>query len=338
MEALSSGSSANFRLSTADAQYEFVSEVSEDTHIPERDRQDEEHVKIVAEYEEPDRNFEPQTQIHVVPAHNKLDEYLQIMSTASDVASEQETQQQSNFKRHHPSRSPIKHRSPSRTPEKLAAPVATAAIDDSYEPLDCTSLAAPHTYEDALLKPPKSPEACPRKSTSVPKELSALSEITVEDIPSSNLSQKEAQLWTLNQMQKLVQKLEGMYEQIAVGTVTQIGQQEKATPSATVQDIDEIYDEVDDIYRVPIRGLQFYPPVPPRTHSCKVKNTPGRKESPIDEELRHRLKTGALPGPGRVSPAKAKLSDTLESGSSSGGTTPTKHDQTCELTRYRISM
>ena len=42
----------------------------------------------------------------------------------------------------------------------------------------------------------------PQRNVTVPQELSALSELSIDDI--SELSQSNAQLWLLNQMQKLV--------------------------------------------------------------------------------------------------------------------------------------
>lgn len=50
---------------------------------------------------------------------------------------------------------------------------------------------------------PKLPPS-PQRNVTVPQELSALSELSIDDI--SELSQSKAQLWLLNQMQKLVQK------------------------------------------------------------------------------------------------------------------------------------
>ena len=56
---------------------------------------------------------------------------------------------------------------------------------------------------------PKLPPS-PQRNVSVPQELSALSELSIDDI--SELSQSKAQLWLLNQMQKLVQKkIEGIH-------------------------------------------------------------------------------------------------------------------------------
>ena len=49
----------------------------------------------------------------------------------------------------------------------------------------------------------------PRRSVTVPQELSGLSELSIDDI--SELNQSKAQLWLLNQMQKLVQKQIGVH-------------------------------------------------------------------------------------------------------------------------------
>ena len=51
----------------------------------------------------------------------------------------------------------------------------------------------------------------PRSST-IPKTLESVSEITLENL--TNLDQKQAQLWMLLQMQKLVQRMEDVYEPV----------------------------------------------------------------------------------------------------------------------------
>ena len=331
MEALSSGSSANFRASTAGAQYEPVSEalgdLYEEAHVcvPDHTHREAEEVRIV-EYEEPDLNIVPQTQ-----AHPHQNQYLQLSTLPEEhTYTGLQPQAQQRFNRYSPSRSPVQHRSPSRItvkPAETHVPTGqwtTITENDCYESLDYASA---RTYENtSLLKPPPIPG--PRKSSSVPDELSSLSEITVEDIPGSNLSQNEAQLWTLNQMQKLVQKLEGMYEQIAVGAYT--GRPENV-PAPPGQDIEEIYDEIDD--QVPIQAIvspssSSKPPIPPRTYSCRVKNTPSANTQPI-EELRHRLKTGVFPGFGAVSTAKVKRQHNMQE-SGHHPRPKSTYDPTCE--------
>ena len=58
--------------------------------------------------------------------------------------------------------------------------------------------------ENAQASPP------PRRNITVPKELELISEVTLESL--TNLDVKEAQLWMLLQMQKMVQKMEDVYD------------------------------------------------------------------------------------------------------------------------------
>jgi hypothetical protein len=76
---------------------------------------------------------------------------------------------------------------------------------DSYH-RDIDAATGPDNY---VVMHPKLPPS-PRRNVTVPQELSGLSELSIDDI--SELNQSKAQLWLLNQMQKLVQKkIEGIH-------------------------------------------------------------------------------------------------------------------------------
>ena len=70
--------------------------------------------------------------------------------------------------------------------------------EDLYEQFEPDSFVVPQT-------PPP-----PRRNITVPRELGSISEITLENL--TNLDPKEAQLWMLNQMQKMIQKMEDIYD------------------------------------------------------------------------------------------------------------------------------
>lgn len=111
-----------------------------------------------------------------------------------------------------------------------------------------------------------------KKSASFPRNLSTFSELSLDDL--SNLSQSEIQTWTLIQMQKLVQKMENVYETIPEArSPTRISSKWPGMPlsprkSKAVQhhpaQRDTLYVNAEDLERVLSDHSDPPPPLPPR--------------------------------------------------------------------------
>ena len=108
---------------------------------------------------------------------------------------------------------------------------------------------------------PKLPPS-PRRSVTVPQELSGLSELSIDDI--SELNQSKAQLWLLNQMQKLVQKKIGIHS-------SEEGKQPSFHEAIGNQGMYGLQMRIDQHPNLPhARSTEAHdaqiPPLPPRAH------------------------------------------------------------------------
>ena len=102
----------------------------------------------------------------------------------------------------------------------------------------------------------------PRRSVTVPQELSGLSELSIDDI--SELDQSKAQLWLLNQMQKLVQKQIGVHS-------SEEGKQPSFDEATENQGIHGLQMHINQHPNLPhARSIEAHdaqvPPLPPRPH------------------------------------------------------------------------
>ena len=108
--------------------------------------------------------------------------------------------------------------------------------DGLYEPME-------PTYDDVKVQPTL------QRSITIPQTLESISELTLENL--TNLDQKQAQLWMLLQMQKMVQKMEDVYEPLKPPANIQLKTKPTAasntTPSPPLspppKEIEELYDE-----------------------------------------------------------------------------------------------
>lgn len=253
MEAISAGSSAAFKPVAPESQYEPITPVAEgemysyprmsrsEHHHWEQEKKERKDLKSL--YDDPDAPIMIQAQ---VPSQS------QAIAPPSHLE--------------HPSQARTR-RARSKSPSKPPLPTTERVVPDSqkftkppantlqsihmtisddkeqYDIVDATASTEPiEEYVDVDVDQENPPlqDKSPRRSVTVPKELSALAEISVEDL--SNMNPNEAQLWMLNQMQKLVEKFAGVYESTAVGPLPK-SLRGKVLP-AQLQDIEEVYDNV----------------------------------------------------------------------------------------------
>ena len=116
-----------------------------------------------------------------------------------------------------------------------------------------------------------------QKSASIPRNLSSLFELSIDDL--SDLTQSEVQVWMLLQMQKMVQKMEDVYE-TAPAVLSPKLTDKQPIPSLPPQ---EVQDEIEKGHGDPQptkRGVNYVnmddlekalsgdppPPLPPRTY------------------------------------------------------------------------
>ena len=124
--------------------------------------------------------------------------------------------------------------------------VTVSDNDEPYDVIDATASTEPiEEYMDMSEENPPLQAKSPQRSVTVHKELSALAETSNEDL--SSMNPNEAQLWMLNQMQKLVEKFAD------ISTIVEPLPNKQG--NAKLQEID------DDIQMEP-------PPLPTQTHSC----------------------------------------------------------------------
>ena len=249
MEAISAGSSAAFKPVTPDHesnQYEPV------TPMPESE------VYSYARMSRSERHHQTQSQV----IERKDLKSLYDDPDAPITIQAQVPQPSDKFPPHleHPSRAKARRarsKSPSKPITERVMPDNQATVPpasplqhvhltifndkESYDAVDATAGIEPiEEYVDMSELEENTPlqAKSPQKSVTVPKELSALAETSVEDL--SNMNPDEAQLWMLNQMQKLVENFAGIYESTAVGPLPK-SKRGKVLP-AQLQDIEEVYD------------------------------------------------------------------------------------------------
>ena len=187
MEAIEPGSSNSMGSPTADS-YEIVSPLRQGdaySYIIQHTNLQEVQQSVI--YDEPDTTRKIQaTQQASYPSSSSLAMYDDVIQTS--------TQPQSHSR------------------QKMFNPMPGATDsgdegDEVYENLpDDSDLyeAAESTYIETEAKPTM------KRSTTFPRTLESISEVTLENL--TNLDQKQAQLWMLLQMQKMVQKMEDVYE------------------------------------------------------------------------------------------------------------------------------
>ena len=249
MEAISVGSSAAFKPVAPEVnQYEPVTPIPEsETYSYPRVSRSERHL---------------QTQSQVLDIKSLYDDPDASFTIQAQLPSQNQTKDKSPTHSAHPSRAKARRtrsKSPSKPPTERVVPVNQTTVppaspfqrvhltvSDDKEPYDVVDATAStdsepiEEYVDMDEENPPQQAKSPRRSVTVPKELSALAETSIEDLP--NMNPSEAQLWMLNQMQKLVEKFAGIYETTAVGPLPK-SMRGKVLP-AQLQDIKEIYDNV----------------------------------------------------------------------------------------------
>ena len=249
MEAISAGSSAAFKPTAPESQYEPVTPIPEGemysyartARSQERTHQVQERKELKSLYDDPDA---PVTIQALIPGQNQ--------PTARDTPTSHLEQPS------HPKARRARSKSPSTTERYVpdsqkatkfpASRVYMTISDDKeqYDVVDATASTDPiiEEYVDVDMESeveqenPSFQARSPRRSVTFPSELSALAEISIEDL--SNLDPDEAQLWMLNQMQKLVQNFAGIYESTAVGPLPK-SNRGKVLP---LQDVKEVYNNV----------------------------------------------------------------------------------------------
>ena len=199
--------------------------------------------------------------------------------------------------------------------------------------------------EDSYIEIVPADHSSPRRSATIPKELASIAEISLENL--SNLDQKEAQLWMLLHMQKMVQKMEQVYgstQPLSPKADKQLITKPKPPPkpaklcskakvpappsSPPPDEIEEIYDEDigteatrDDLY-INLDTISEAvteappPPIPPRTYQHAdddVDSYRNRSQthSEIPSHNRRQAPTSSNPAHGRWYGAQPQQSRTL---------------------------
>jgi hypothetical protein len=100
--------------------------------------------------------------------------------------------------------------SPVTSPQHILHAETNFSDKGAYDDVDATTGLGIEEYEGVSQQNLPQQAKGPERSVTVPRKLSALAEISVDDL--SGMNPNEAQLWMLNQMQKLVEKFAGVYE------------------------------------------------------------------------------------------------------------------------------
>ena len=183
----------------------------------------------------------------------------------------------------------------------------------------------------------------PRRSASIPKELKSIAEISIENL--ANLDPMEAQLWMLLHMQKMVQKMEQVYDtpqplspRANKSPITKPSAPPNPPPSSPPsEEIEEIYDEDigpelemadeptrQDLY-VNLDTLNEAitesppPPIPPRTYQHPSEDVASagyrnRTQSEILSQDIRRAPSESKPDRSRSYTAQPQQSNTLPPG------------------------
>ena len=119
-----------------------------------------------------------------------------------------------------------------------------------------------------------------QKSASIPRNLSSLYELSLEDL--SDLTQSEAQVWMLLQMQKMVQKMEDVYETAPAILSPKLSSKQRL-PSPPHQEVQDEKDRSTSAPQPTQRGANYVnmddlekalsgdppPPLPPKTYKTQ---------------------------------------------------------------------
>ena len=279
MEAISADSSAAFKPEAPESQYEPVTPIPEGEMYSyarmsrsERYHQAQERKDLKSLYEDPDAPITIQVQAPNQSQPNAKGNPPQNARQARNERARSKSPVNIPSSTH--SKSPInvpssaikqlvpENKTPTISPATSSQHVPHAEIlsgdKGTYDDVDATAGLGVEEYEDMSQQNPSLQAKTPERSVTVPKELSALAEISVDDL--SGMNPNEAQLWMLNQMQKLVEKFAGVYGATAVGPLTKEikSNRGKLLPAQT-----------EDVYE----DAQSTPPVPPRTYSYSVEKT-----------------------------------------------------------------
>ena len=124
-------------------------------------------------------------------------------------------------------------------------------------------------------------EKCPplssvKKSVTIPRDLSSFSELSLENI--SSLTPGEVQIWMLLQMQKMVQKMEDVYETTPEALTPRLAAKQPVPPPPQAVKDDSahhqttqrqvFYANMDDLEEALSDAPP--PPLPPRTYKCQT--------------------------------------------------------------------
>lgn len=267
MEAIYTGSSAAFKPAAPESQYEPVTPIPEGEMYSyprmsrsERYHQAQERKDLKSLYEDPDAPITIQVHTPNQSQSNAKGNPPQNTHQAKNKRARSKSPAKaplSAIKQLGPeSRMPTV--SPATSPQHVPHTETVSGDKGTYDDVDATAGLGVEEYEIMNQQNPPLQAKAPERSVTVPRELSALAEISVDDL--SGMNPNQAQLWMLNQMQKLVEKFAGVYEASVVGPLTKETKSNrgKLLPAQT-----------EDVYE----DAQSTPPVPPRTYSCSVEKT-----------------------------------------------------------------
>ena len=279
MEAIYAGSSAAFKPAAPESQYEPVTPIPEGEMYSyprisrsERHHQAQDRKDLKSLYEDPDAPITIQVHAPNQSQPNAKDNPPQNARQARNKRARSKSPV--NIPSSTRSKSPVnvplsaikqlvpENKTPTISPATSPQHVPHAEILSSnkgaYDDVDATAGLGVEEYEDMNQQNPPLQPKTPERSVTVPRELSALAEISVDDL--SGMDPNEAQLWMLNQMQKLVEKFAGVYGATVVGPLTKEikSNRGKLLPAQT-----------EDVYE----DAQSTPPVPSRAYSYSVEKT-----------------------------------------------------------------
>ena len=282
MEAISAGSSTAFKPAAPESQYEPVSPVPEgEMYSYARTVRSQEHHQLAQErkelkslYDDPDAPIMIQPHVpsqsqptvnDLPPSHLEHPTHYKTRRARSKSPSTTERIRPDDQKAARPPASPLRNIHMKISDDK-----------EQYDVVDAT--ASTETVEEyvEVYSPPQTKG--PERSITVPKELSTLAETSVEDL--SNINPNEAQLWMLNQMQKLVEKFAGVYEVTVTGPLTRETKSNRGKVLPAQSEEFGVYEDA-----------QSRPPIPPRTYSCSVEKSYQEESSLSSRKISRQSKT-----------------------------------------------